>query len=145
MRHISAIAVLLVFILGMMAPACVAGWDGRAFGLWEINCQEMPRLSAGIDSARHAGRSSKTTINAMTGDRASEKSNQPVEPCGDELRARAGQCALRSFIQLHFASFAAAEISEPLLVATKVASPSRVTIVVTSVGPPETNRGPPRC
>jgi len=144
MQHTSATAMLLVFILGMMAPACVAGWNGGGYELSVIRCQEMPRLSAGIRSTRHAAHSSKTRMNAAPSQLAPEKAIEAGEPCGDELSARPEQCALRSFIQLHFASFAATEISVPVLAATKVASPSRTVIVVSSVGPPETDRGPPR-
>jgi hypothetical protein len=131
MRHISATAMLLVFILGALAPACVAGWNG-SYQLLASHCEEVPQPSAGMHCAH------RTSYGPT---RAEVKAD---EPCGHAFTARPGQCGLRSFIQLHFASFHAAEISVPVLTASKVASPSRVVIMVSSVGPPETDRGPPR-
>jgi len=151
MRHISATAVLLVFVLGLLAPACVAGWNGSSYELSAKNCQEVPQLSAGMRCVRHRLTAERNRRIASHESRAASRGTRGSEvvhtdeACADAFKARPGQCGLRSFIQLHFVSIQTAEISIPLLVASKVPSPSRVVIVVSSVGPPETDRGPPRC
>jgi len=152
MRHISATSMLLVFVLGMLAPACVAGWNG-SYQLLASHCEEVPQPGAGMHCTRRGpkvvgqtrttpfSRESRVTGHALI-------ATEPLEagpPCGDAFAVRPGQCGLRSFVQLHFASFRAAEISVPLLAAGNIASPSRVVIVVSSVGFPETDRGPPSC
>jgi hypothetical protein len=144
MRHISSTAALLVFVLVMLAPACVAGWnDGRKSGCHSavVGCQRKakPHWRRLLEC-----QSSKT---AMT--RASEpirlQQDEARGHCEDAFTAPPGQCGLRSFIQLHLVGFSAHERAIPLPAATKVALQSRVMIVISSVGPPETDRGPPRC
>src|SRR5690349_73595 len=113
MRHISATAALLIFVLGMLAPACVAGWnDGRETGCHSpvVSCQRKtkPHWQRLLES-----QPSKTAMTRATDLKGGE-------PCGDAFTARPGQCGLRSFIQLHFAGFSAHEIATPLPAATKV-------------------------
>jgi hypothetical protein len=147
MRNISATAVLLVLAFSMLPPACVAGWnDGTGFELSASNCEEMPQLSGGRILSRHHGLRAAPSHEARVASQGPTRAEivQAAEPCGDAFKSRPGHCRLRSFIQLHFANFQTAEVSVPLLAVTRGAPPLRVIIVVSSVGPPETDRGPPR-
>ena len=153
MRHISATAVMLIFALGMLAPACVAGWnDGSGCQSAVVSCHRKakakPTLLHPLKSQSSQPQQSNIGIVGDTGSntaitRASAFKSGKL--CGDAFTARPGQCGLRTFIQLHFVGFRAGEISLPLVKATKVSMPSRVMIIVSSVGPPETDRGPPYC
>lgn len=136
MRHIPAAAVLLVLVLSVLAPACVAGWNG--------SCADVPQISTRVRCARvrsSNGHGSRQKEQASHSHDA--LSIEAGEQCGDELNVPPERCGLRSFVQLHFASLQAAQISIPLLPAATVHAPSQVMIVVSSVGPPETDRGPP--
>src|SRR5262249_16494181 len=65
--------------------------------------------------------------------------------CGHRLTPQSGHCSLRSFAQFQFIEFRRFEITSPLQgsggrVSRAHASPD----VLSSVGPSETDRGPPR-
>jgi hypothetical protein len=65
--------------------------------------------------------------------------------CGRVLGPSPVTCGIRGFVQPKFAAFHGVEISIPLrCVAGRVSAPSDVPVVVSSVGSPETDRGPPR-
>jgi hypothetical protein len=65
--------------------------------------------------------------------------------CGDFLKSPPGKCGLRSFAQFQFVAFHKFEISAPLLPAAyNLAAPLGLDIVVSSIGSPQTDRGPPR-
>ena len=65
--------------------------------------------------------------------------------CRDILKSLPGRCGMRSFVQFQFVTFIASEISIPLQHTTSnLWMPLESTIVVSSIGSPETDRGPPR-
>lgn len=143
MRRVPATAMLLVLVLSVLAPACVAGWNG--------SCEDVPQISTRVRCARVLLKAERGATTALSGreSRVASHGNavmnrvQADEQCGDELNVPTERCGLRSFVQLQFARLQAAQISIPLLPAAKVHVPSRVMIAVSSVGPPETDRGPP--
>jgi len=151
MRHISATAMLLVLGLSVMPPACAPVWSGCGYRLSASSCQEVPQPSAGMRCARHRERAERNTTIPSHESRVARGGPTGPEvvtggnPCADSFKVQPGQCRLRSFVHLHLASVQASEISIPIFAAAKVSSPSRVKILVSSVGPPETDRGPPRC
>jgi hypothetical protein len=52
---------------------------------------------------------------------------------------------MRSFVQIQFVAFRAFQISTPLLRSPgNLPAPSDSVIIVSSIGSPETDRGPPR-
>ena len=65
--------------------------------------------------------------------------------CGQAFKGRPDVCRLRGLLPFHFLTLPAFEIAIPFdLIAEKVAAPSDSTAKLTSVGSPETDRGPPR-
>ena len=64
--------------------------------------------------------------------------------CGRVLKQSRGRCSLRSLAQFQFAELRHFEIFSPLQRATGKASPAlNSRIIVSSIGSPETDRGPP--
>ncbi|MGH9538899.1 MAG: hypothetical protein ACRD3H_13310, partial [Terriglobales bacterium] len=64
--------------------------------------------------------------------------------CGHVLNAQPGQCSLRGLAQFQIAEFQRFELSTPLAdPAGRVAVPAKSVIIVSSIGSPETDRGPP--
>jgi len=64
---------------------------------------------------------------------------------GDFLKSSPRICEMRSFVHFQFVSLRALTISAPLhRVASNISALLDSVIVVSSVGPPETDRGPPR-
>jgi hypothetical protein len=62
----------------------------------------------------------------------------------NEVKSSRGHCSLRSLAQFHFAEFRRFEISRPLQrVGGKPSPGSNSRIVLSSIGSPETDRGPP--
>ena len=69
---------------------------------------------------------------------ANEKSGKSIKP------AAANKCGLRNFVQLQFVRFPATNLSRPLLNRTgEVLLLAPAVIVLSSIGSPETDRGPP--
>jgi hypothetical protein len=65
--------------------------------------------------------------------------------CGHSFKGRPGRCSLRGLLQFQFQALPAFEIAIPFdLIAEKVTAPSDSATKLTSVGSPETDRGPPR-
>ncbi len=65
--------------------------------------------------------------------------------CGHAFKTRATQCSLRGLLQFQFLTLLAFEMAAPFdVIAKSVAAPSDSTAKLTSVGSPETDRGPPR-
>jgi hypothetical protein len=61
------------------------------------------------------------------------------------LRAPITRCALRGLLSFQFLTLPAFEVAVPLeLTAQEVTEPSDSTVELTSIGSPETDRGPPR-
>jgi hypothetical protein len=113
---------LLILVLATSASACVAGWGSQS-------ATSCPRPSIRPACAR------KKTGTSKTGDTA----------CGHVLQSVPGQCGLRGLVQSQFVAFHKFEISTPLRrVAGNISAPLDSAIIVSSIGSPETDRGPPR-
>lgn len=121
MRFISAISVLLVVVLAALSPVCVSGWSGQS----TTTC------------SRPGARRSCATKKA-------EVAQATRSVCGDTLKSQPASCGLRTFVQSQFATFRSAEVSTLLLRHIANISPSLAVIIVSSIGSPETDRGPPR-
>jgi hypothetical protein len=64
--------------------------------------------------------------------------------CGYVLKSQSGRCGIRGFAQFQFVTFHAFEISTPLQrAAGSIPAPFDFVIIVSSIGSPETDRGPP--
>jgi hypothetical protein len=120
-RRTSITSVLLILVIVTSASACVAGGGGQ------------PAPSCPRTSTRRACNRTGPCIATTMG-----------PACGDILRSLPGRCGMRSFIQLQFVTLPAFEISAPLQhTASCIAVPFDSRIVVSSIGSPETDRGPP--
>ena len=65
--------------------------------------------------------------------------------CRHALKGRSDPCSLRGLLQFQFLTLPAFEIAIPFdLIEEKVAGPTDSTAKLTSIGSPETDRGPPR-
>jgi hypothetical protein len=119
-RRTSITSALLIAVLATAASACASGWGSQFAG----SCPHTRRECAHKKSG--AGK-----IVSL--------------PCAHVLTPETARCPVRSFAQFHFAAFHAVENSIPLqLAANNFLSPSAARIIVSSVGSPETDRGPPR-
>jgi len=119
-RRNSLTSALLILVLVTSASACVAG-----------SCQ--PTLScAGAGGRRNCPSKKMGTATARE------------SACGRIVQSTPGQCSLRSLVQLQFPAFHKFEISAPFRLAAHVSAPLDTVIAVSSVGSPETDRGPPR-
>jgi len=121
MRRTSITSMLLILVLSASASACVAGGESR------------PTPSCTHPIARQACAQNKPGI--LTA----------LSPACDVLRSQPGRCGMRSFLQLQFVAFHAFEISAPLhRAAGSISVPWDAVIIISSIGSPETDRGPPR-
>lgn len=117
MRRNIAISWLLILALAASASGCVAGWGG----------QSTPSTS----QQPCAGEKWVSTAPA-------------VDPCRHVLKSLPGRCGLRGFVLFQFVAIKPFQILAPLqLIASNVSTPLDSVIIVSSVGPPETDRGPP--
>lgn len=122
LRRASFTSVLMILVLVTSASACVAGWGGQP--------------------ASPCSRPSTRQICART---KIGKSSSLRAPCVHILKAPPGQCGLRGFGQFQFLAFHTFEIRTPFQPTShKVSVPLDSAFVVTSIGSPETDRGPPR-
>jgi len=65
--------------------------------------------------------------------------------CRDRLKSSLGQCSLRSLAQFQFAELRSLDTPSPPQLAIGKTSPLfNSNIIVSSIGSPETDRGPPR-
>lgn len=125
MRRTSITAVILIVALAASASACVAGWGSEAASV----CSQ-PKTG----SACEAKCPDAKKVTGSTRERA----------CKNIVKAQPGKCGMRSFVQLQFLTRPASEISIPLRRgAGNIAAPSDGVIIVSSIGSPETDRGPP--
>lgn len=121
MRRTPVTSALLVVALATSTSACVAGWTSQ------------PGASCHRPSARQAC-SSKKPSSATAADLA----------CSQVLKSLPGMCGIRGLVQFQFVTFHAFEISAPLQPAAgDFSAPSDAMVIVSSIGPPETDRGPP--
>jgi len=121
MRRTAIISVLLSVVTAGSASACVGGWGSQS----AHSC-----LSTGTRRTCVRKEARTTTM-------------RPA--CGDVLKSQPGRCGMRSFIQFQFVTLHACGISAPLQHATgRISARFDSRIVVSSIGSPETDRGPPR-
>lgn len=120
-RRAPITSALLIVVVVTSASACVAG------------CGSPTEFSCARASIRRAFSEKKA--------RATTNSSA----CGDVLKAQPGRCGMRSFIPFQFAALPAFEMSSPLLRTNRnIPVPLDSVILVSSIGSPETDRGPPR-
>jgi len=118
----SITSALLILVVVTSAAACVAG------------CGSQPAPSCSGTNARRAC-TRKQAHTATTKNPA----------CGDTVKSQPARCGMRSFIPFQFATLPAFEMSSPLKhTGGNVSAPWNAVIVISSIGSPETDRGPPR-
>jgi len=112
---------LLILVLFTSTLGCVTGGSGKVTNICSTR------------SARHACHKAKPGIGDAHG-----------AACGETLSEVSAPCNLRSFLQVQIAVLPNIEMPSPALRATgEVSLPSRVSFIVSSVGSPQTDRGPP--
>jgi hypothetical protein len=118
MRRASLIAALLIVSLANTASACVIG----------------PSVSPAASCRR-----------AKSGKPCAQKIVQSTNsPCDHVVKSVPAQCSLRGLLQFQLLQFRAFDISVPLLkTAENLSLPPDSTFRFTSIGSPETDRGPP--
>jgi hypothetical protein len=121
MRRGSIISGLMILVLATSALGCASGWVGKA----------------GTFCSRPSTRG--TCAERKPGTTAAEGRS-----CGHTLKSSPGQCSLRSLAQFQLAEQRRFELASPLRQARSKASPSSNSGIVSSIGSPETDRGPPR-
>jgi hypothetical protein len=120
MRRGSIISGLMIPVLATSALGCASGWVGKA----------------GTFCSRPSTR--RTCAGRKPGTTAAEGRS-----CGHTLKSSPGR--LRSLAQFQLAEHRRFELASPPQQARSKASPSsNSAIVVSSIGSPETDRGPPR-
>jgi len=115
----TAASILLVMVFVALAPACVAGWNGG--------------------EARPCWRNKSKTGGATK----TARDVRQAADCRTAIAAIPGKCGLRTFVQSTFAQPAAFSLSPPQRRSAEKVLPRETKIVVSSVGPSETDRGPP--
>lgn len=121
MRRASITSGLLILVLTTSAFGCVTGWSSKSGTL-------CPRP-----------RTRKACVWKKLGTTAARGS-----ACDHTLKSLPGQCSLRSLAQFQFAELQRFEIASPLRHASsKVSLPLNSVTIVSSIGSPETDRGPP--
>lgn len=121
MRFVSAISVLLVVVLMALSPVCASGWSGQS------------ATTCAPPGARRPFATEKTGVAQVA---------QAV--CHNALKSQPAGCGLRSFVQSQIASFRTAEVPALRVRCIGHIAPARAAIIVSAIGPPETDRGPPR-
>ena len=117
MRLASATSVLLLVVLATLAPNCVAGWNGQTAA--DCSRAGVHRICVGqkVDASRGS--------------------------CHRALKSQPNSCGLRSFVQMQFASFRSTGLTRLLLRSVGSVFPGRPAIFASSIGSPQTDRGPP--
>ncbi len=114
---------LLILVFAASAFGCATGWNSESATLCP-HPSTRPACVPKKPGTRAAGGSA----------------------CGRTLKSLPGQCSLRTFTQFQFAELHRFEIPSPLRHAGgKVSPSSNSVIIVSSIGSPETDRGPPSC
>jgi hypothetical protein len=120
MRRASITSVLLSVVLTTSVSACAEGWCGQTGN------------SSGRSGARKACAQKKAASAAAK-----------HGPCGPVLKAKPGRCGMRGFVPFPFVALRAFEISTPLSAVSRFATPFDSPIIISSIGSPEADRGPP--
>jgi hypothetical protein len=113
MRRTPLTAVLVIATLAGVSPACVAGWGAQG-----------------------------TSPCRATADRA-HTTSKTAASCRRIVKPESAKCGLRTFIQFQIAQFHSSGFSNPLIPVNEYVPAENPRIIVTSIGPPETDRGPP--
>jgi len=122
MRRIRVMAALLVLLLTTSASACITGWT------------DEPAPACHRQTAHHNYASAKRSTAKWVAHLACTGTSKSPARCG-----------IRGFDQLQFAEFGPRLCSSLLLIPTGIiAAPACETIVISSIGSRETDRGPPR-
>jgi len=117
LRRHCVIAGLLILTLTASSSACVEGAGNP--------------LSKSCANTRQSACSRKTHV-------------VRTSKCSLALRSLPGHCGIRGLLQLHLLALRTAEASMPLQVVSKhISLPFGPAIRISSVGSPETDRGPP--
>jgi hypothetical protein len=110
------VAVLLILTLGSSASVCVVG--------------------SGDTSSKSCARSKS--------DPGCARKSLNAAQCGKRLNAPRSNCGIRGLAQFHFFAFPQLETGAPLrILRGRVSIPSGTAPRVSSIGSPETDRGPP--
>jgi hypothetical protein len=120
MRRTSITSVLLILVLTTSVSACAARW-----------CSQPATSCHRAGDRQACGRKKPATATAMH------------LPCGPLLKSTPGQCGMRSFVQSQFVAFHAFETSPPVRTASSISTLFESLIIVSSIGSPEADRGPP--
>jgi hypothetical protein len=116
-RRTSITSALLILVMATSGSACVVGWGSQ------------PDTYAARQAC--AGKKSGTAT-----------AKQPV--CRPLLKSPPGKCGVRSFVQFQFVALHRFAISAPLQRAvSSISPPLALVILASSIGSPETDRGPP--
>lgn len=121
-RRTSITSGLLILVFATSAFGCATGWSSKPgiFCPRPSTRQVCVRKNPGTTVARGSA-------------------------CSHILKSLPGRCSLRSLAQFQFAELHRFEIPSPLRHAGgKVSLPFNSVIIVSSIGSPETDRGPPR-
>ena len=113
----SLISALLILALCASVSACV---NGTGTGLGAACSVSHPGLKHRAASGMHSD-------------------------CGHAFKTRTAHCSLRGLLQFQFLTLPAFQVAVPFdWIAENVTAPSDTSVKLTSVGSPETDRGPPR-
>ncbi len=121
MRRIAITSILTIVVLATTASACVAGWGSKT-----VDPCTRP-------SARHGFAHGSPRI-ATARDHA----------CGSALNSARVECSMRKFVPFHLVALKVIPASRTLQRARNMPRASDSVIFISSVGSPETDRGPPR-
>ena len=121
MRRTSITSGLLILVFATSASGCAIGWNSD------------PGTYCPRPSARQA------CVRKKPGTTAARRS-----ACGHILKSLPGRCSSRSLAQFQFAELHRFEIPSPLRQAgSKISLPCNP-VIASSIGSPQTDRGPPR-
>ena len=120
MRRNALISAFLVIVLATAAFGCVSDWSGKPSSSCNNSSIQKPCVrKPGTAVAKRSG-------------------------CGDNVKSVPGLCNVRGFAQFQFTEFRKFEIAGPLRqVEGRISRPRNAAILVSSIGSPETDRGPP--
>src|SRR5215470_5657524 len=110
------ISALLIVTLATSASACVEG--------------------VGSSSSRLCSKSSRPSCRR-------NRQAVGVRRCNPVLKPVPAHCDIRGLVQLHLLAFTKFDVRSPLRIVSRILVPSRQGPDVSSIGSPETDRGPP--
>ena len=121
MRRIAITSTLLIVVLAMTASACVAGWGCQPLAPCARSSarRTCPQKALFITTAAHV-------------------------VCGPVLKSLPDKCSMRSFVVFQLLPFQAVQIRTPLRSGSYIPLAFNSGVILSSIGPSETDRGPPR-